>query len=121
MAERQSVAVFQQFRTLYGAGTAVGLDDGQLLERFVNRRDEAAFAALLARHGPLVPGACRRLLANPADVEDAFQATFLVLVRKAKSLRNGAYWARGSTRWPIESPFERGPRQTGGRYPHTRR
>ena len=88
MAERQSVAVFQQFRTLFGAGTAVGLDDGQLLERFVECRDEAAFAALLARHGPLVLGACRRLLANPADVEDAFQATFLVLVRKARSLRN---------------------------------
>ncbi len=54
----------------------------------MDNRDEVAFAALLARHGPLVLGACRRLLANPADVEDAFQATFLVLVRKAGSLRD---------------------------------
>jgi RNA polymerase sigma factor (sigma-70 family) len=88
MATRQSAAVLQQFGTLFDAGTAVGLDDGQLLERFVDRRDEAAFAALLARHGPLVLGTCRRLLANPADVEDAFQATFLVMVRKASSLRD---------------------------------
>jgi RNA polymerase sigma factor (sigma-70 family) len=88
MTEKQSVAVFQQLRTLFGAGTASGLDDGQLVQRFIDRRDEAAFAALLARHGPLVLGVCRRLLADPADVEDAFQATFLVLVRKAGSLRD---------------------------------
>ena len=88
MAERQPVAVLQQLRTLFGAGTAAGLDDGQLLQRFADRGDEAAFAALLARHGPLILGACRRLLADPADVEDAFQATFLVLVQKASSLRD---------------------------------
>jgi DNA-directed RNA polymerase specialized sigma24 family protein len=88
MAERHSVAFLQQLGTLFNAGTAAGLDDGQLLERFVARRDEAAFAALVARHGPLVLGACRRLLANPADIEDAFQATFLVLVQKAHALRD---------------------------------
>jgi hypothetical protein len=66
MAERQSVAVIQQFRALLGAGTAAGLEDGQLLERFVDYRDEAAFAALVARHGPLVLGACRRPLADPS-------------------------------------------------------
>jgi len=88
MAARQRVAVLEQLRTLFSAGTAAGLDDGQLLKRFVDRRDKAAFAALLARHRPLVLGACRRLLVNPVDVEDAFQATFLVLVRKASSLRN---------------------------------
>ena len=63
-----------------------GLTDADLLDAFVARREEAAFEALLRRHGPMVWGVCRRILQNEADAEDAFQATFLVLVRKAGSI-----------------------------------
>jgi RNA polymerase sigma factor (sigma-70 family) len=63
------------------------LSDGQLLEMFVRRREESAFAALVRRHGPMVLSVCRRVLRHSQDAEDAFQATFLVLVEKAPRLR----------------------------------
>src|SRR6516165_9665807 len=63
------------------------LPDAHLLTRFAERRDEAAFEALVRRHAPTVLGVCRRLLRNAQDVEDAVQVVFLVLVQKAASVR----------------------------------
>jgi RNA polymerase sigma factor (sigma-70 family) len=77
-----------QFLHRYGGITdGAGLTDGQLLERFIRRGDETAFTALVRRHGPMVLGVCRRVLRDLHEAEDAFQATFLLLVRKAGSLR----------------------------------
>jgi RNA polymerase sigma factor (sigma-70 family) len=64
-----------------------GPSDGQLLDRFILQRDHQAFASLVHRHGPMVLGVCRRIVGNAHDADDAFQATFLVLVRRADSIR----------------------------------
>ena len=75
-----------------GAGNVVGLDDAELLSRFVERSGgaaEVAFEAIINRYGPMVLGVCRSLLSHTADADDAFQTTFLVLVRKAASVRVG--------------------------------
>jgi RND family efflux transporter MFP subunit len=87
-------AVRRQFRTLFHIGTVGELTDGQLLERFATDGDEAAelaFAALVERHGPMVLRVCRGVLADTHAAQDAFQATFLVLVRRARGL-----WVRDS-------------------------
>ncbi len=79
-------------RSLFDGGATAGLSDGQLLARFAGRSAEdeaadAAFEALMARHGPMVWGTCRRILRDSHAAEDAFQATFLILARKAGSIR----------------------------------
>src|SRR5262249_46317585 len=86
MPTDQRSDVLRQLRRAALLRDGGGMTDGQLLERFVTRRDEAAFEALVRRHGPMVLGVCRRRLRNPHDAEAAFQATFLVLVRKAASI-----------------------------------
>jgi len=94
MAIGNDRAVLRQLRTLFNVGTTRDLTDGQLLERFATSRGEAAelaFAALVERHGPMVLRVCRGVLVDPDDREDAFQATFLVLVKKARAL-----WVRDS-------------------------
>jgi RNA polymerase sigma factor (sigma-70 family) len=84
----QSGVIARRLERLFGWGTVSGLSEGQLLARFIGERDESAFEAIVTRHGPMVLGICRRLLDDPGDAEDAFQATFLVLVQKARSLRD---------------------------------
>jgi RNA polymerase sigma factor (sigma-70 family) len=71
---------------IFRGETVSGLSEWQLLERYLEKRDEVAFEALVVRHGPMVLGVCRRMLGNSSDADDAFQATFLVLVRRARQL-----------------------------------
>jgi RNA polymerase sigma factor (sigma-70 family) len=78
--------VLRHLRRAALLGDGSGVTDAQLLEGFLARRDGACFEALVRRHGPMVLGVCRRVLRDPHDAEDAFQATFLVLVRRASSV-----------------------------------
>ncbi len=87
MAKGQLSSVFQRLRQIIDRSGTDDLTDGELLRRFAAQRDEAVFAAILERHGPMVLGVCRRILSRAHDIEDAFQATFLVLIRKARTLR----------------------------------
>ncbi len=86
MATGQLSEVVQHLRKTVLPRDGAGPTDEQLLEDYISRRDEAALAALVLRHGPMVWGVCRRVLSNYHDAEDAFQATFLVFVRKASSI-----------------------------------
>src|SRR5262245_61716241 len=90
----KDAAVRRRLRTLFNLGAVGELTDGQLLERFATERGEAAelaFAALVERHGPMVLRVCRGVLGDAHEAQDAFQATFLVLVKRARRL-----WVRDS-------------------------
>src|SRR5262245_16168126 len=86
-----SLELFLRYlRKVSGTPLSEAVSDGQLLERFVSEQDQAAFATLMERHGSLVWKLCRGMLHEAQDAEDAFQATFLVLVRRAGSLERRA-------------------------------
>jgi DNA-directed RNA polymerase specialized sigma24 family protein len=90
--------LFKQIERLFGSGIATGSTDGQLLERFVHEREEAAFTALVDRHGAMVLRVCRQILGNEHDAQDASQAAFLVLARRASSIgrrESVASWLHG--------------------------
>jgi RNA polymerase sigma factor (sigma-70 family) len=85
----------RRLRQTLDADTLTSAPDAELLSQFRRHRDPAAFEALVHRHGPRVHAACRRVLADPADADDAFQATFLVLMRNPAAVRDG----RALGRW----------------------
>jgi RNA polymerase sigma factor (sigma-70 family) len=90
MSAGASVAVLRDIQALFDSGTASGLSDSQLLERLISGGDasaERAFEVLVLRHGPMVLQVCQNVLGNASDAQDAFQATFLVLVRHYRSIR----------------------------------
>lgn len=90
MPRRQPTSLLRRFVQLTAAETGTATPDALLLERYAATGDEEAFAVLLRRHVPMVTGVCRRLLRDRCDVEDAVQATFLVLARKAGTIRRSA-------------------------------
>src|SRR5207248_2768980 len=87
MATGQSHPVLRFIRRLAAPRQSGETADTRLLQRFLAHHDEAAVAELVRRHGPMVLGVCRRILRDSHDAEDAFQATFLVLLRKAAQIR----------------------------------
>ena len=87
MVDGRTTRALLQVARVVQDGTFLGMPDRQVLERFVDQREEAAFEVLLSRHGPMVRRVCRQLLADPHEGDDAFQAVFLVLIRKATWIR----------------------------------
>jgi RNA polymerase sigma factor (sigma-70 family) len=83
----KSEAVCREFRRLIEPGTVAGLTERELIERFALHGDAIAFEAIVTRHGPMVYSVCAHMLRDTSDVDDAFQATFLVLIKKAAGLR----------------------------------
>jgi RNA polymerase sigma factor (sigma-70 family) len=98
MADRSAATFWRHLRGLVAGPPAIQVSDRQLITRFADHHDEAAFALLVRRHGPLVLSLCRRLLADANDADDVFQATFLALARQARAIRKPgslASWLHG--------------------------
>ena len=109
MASTSVEDLARRFGRLFGPGSSVGLTDRELLERFAHRRDdaaEAAFETLLTRHGAMVLTVCRQVLGDSHAAEDAFQATFLVVVQRADRCESATQGASepGCTELPTASP-----------------
>jgi hypothetical protein len=85
MARAYQGSIVESLGRLFTTGTATAIGEAELLERFVSQADTAAFELILERHGPMVLRVCRRILDDQNEVDDAFQATFLILVTKAAS------------------------------------
>ena len=110
MAVSRLMTALGHLDRLFTEGSFVGLADGQLLERFLSHRDEDAFAMLVKRHASMVLAVCRQSLKNPGEVNDTFQATFLILARRPGSVRGRTPWGGGFTAWRVGSS----PRQPRG-------
>ncbi len=88
--KRAGIEVAGGLQSLVQSGSLVGLCEEELLARFIEGKDARAFKAIIDRHGPVVLAVCRHLLSDPNDLEDAFQATFLILIRKGGTIRRPA-------------------------------
>jgi RNA polymerase sigma factor (sigma-70 family) len=112
-------AALRQIKRLFAEGVISGLPDRRLLDLFIEERDEDAFEVLVARHGPMVLSVCRGILRDPNDAEDAFQATFLVLVKKAATIRGrqalGGWLYRVAHRVAVEANKAAARRRAGER------
>jgi RNA polymerase sigma factor (sigma-70 family) len=101
----QQATMARGLERVFSLGTGAGISEGQLLRRFVAGRDESAFSALVSLHGPMVLGVCRRVLGTLPDADDAFQATFLVLLRRAGAVQDAESlgpWLHGVA-WRVAS------------------
>ena len=117
MALAERTSALRQVSQLLCAGTSLGISDRDLLAQFLDREGEArdlAFAALIERHGPMVHRVCRTILRDSNAADDAFQATFLVLVRRARSIWLETRSVRGSIKWRTAWRRAHGQQRLGG-------
>ena len=117
MSRDQAETISKPLRALLETGSMAGLTDAELIERFTASRDsgaEAAFAAIVSRHGPMVLGTCRLLLGDLHFADDAFQAVFLVLARRSTSIRRPDLLGPGCMGLPPRSRASRERRLTAG-------
>jgi RNA polymerase sigma factor (sigma-70 family) len=120
MASKQAALLLRHIRGLVGQRNTEQWTDRELLQRFTKKREEAAFAQLVQRHGPMVLRVCQRVLHQAQDAEDVFQATFLVLTRKAAVLP----WQESVASWLYQVAYHlalKAKRATARRYAHESR